>query len=118
MSIKDISLTAEQAFPPQGAGILLDVKPNTLFSNKMPVGEDGIKVTVAALPFLDKVTVKIPAAKAPITPEQLTELNLAGRFVWVEFLGFEGKIYQNFSTKEVGISAKATDIHILENKAK
>lgn len=118
MSIKDISLTAEQAFPPQGASILVEVKSNTLYSNGKPAGEDGIKVTVATLPFLDKVTVKVPAAKTPINPEQLTELNLAGRFVWVEFLGFEGKIYQNFSTKEVGISAKATDIHILENKAK
>lgn len=118
MSIKDISLTTEQAFPPHGAAILVDIKPNILFTDGKPTGEDGIKVTVASLPMLDKITVKVPGAKAPISPEQLAELNLAGRFVLITFEGFEGKIYQNFSTKEIGISAKATGLTILENKVK
>lgn len=118
MSMNNITLNAEMVFPPHGAAILVDVKPNTIFTNGKPTGEDGIKVTVAALPTLDKITVKIPNVTTPITSEQLAEMNLAGRFVWVEFIGFEGKIYQNFSTKEVGISAKATGINILESKIK
>lgn len=113
MSFDNIALTIEQILKPVGRGILISVRPNTLFANGKACGEDGIRVEIAALPNFDKIVVKIPGAKSPIEPEKLEKCNLSGQFIWVTLKGFSGRLWQDYKTKEVRLSASATKMEIV-----
>lgn len=113
MPFNNVVLSAEQALPPLGHGLLVEIKPNTIFVDKKPVGEDGIRVTVASLAGFEKIVVKIPGIKAPVDPEKVNQKNLSGNFTFVRFSGFSGKLWQDYKTKEVRMSASATNMEIV-----
>ena len=112
LAVKEENLTE------QGIFILSSLSANTLYRDGKATGEtDGFKALVVTLPSFDKVIVKIPGKVLPdgITNEAIQEQNAIGNFVYVRFANFVGKLWQDFKTKEVKVSAAADNMQILDD---
>lgn len=102
-----------QVFPPVGAAILISTRPNTIFVDGKPTDQtDGIRCDCRALPDLSPVSVKVPGVQAPISNTEIERRNLAGDFVWVEFVGFVGTQWLDRRTQEIKLSGTATGIKL------
>lgn len=110
LAVKEENLTK------QGIFILSSLSENSLYRDGKATGEtDGFKASVVTLPSFDKIIVKVPGKVLPnVTNEIIQEQNAACNFVYVRFANFVGKLWQDFKTKEVKVSASADNMQILD----
>ncbi|WP_277668550.1 hypothetical protein [Caproiciproducens galactitolivorans] len=113
LTVKEDDLTINGKF------ILVALLANTIYrDNKATEETDGYKAQVVSLPNFDKLSIKVPGKKSPsLSNEAIQEQNAAGNFCFVRFENLVGKLWQDFSSKEVKVSASADDMQILDDEA-
>lgn len=118
MQTKNISLTMEQAIGSNNA-ILVEVKENFDYKDGKPSDvRTGIKYVICCPSNrFEKITVKTTEkGLLPISQEELDERNIVNDFQYVSFQNFSGRLWQDFNSKQLKISATADKIIFMEEK--
>lgn len=114
-----ISLPLPIVFPPNGTGILKEIRPYAPYVDGVRGAVEGIRVTAVRFVDLEPVDVIIRGMDAPLAPEAIEARNAAGDFVIVTFENFAGSASASF--KEAGqlrISGEASAFKIIEKGVK
>ncbi len=109
-----VQQTLEQLFPPNGVGLLRGVKSNRIYVDGKPTDqvEPGYRAVVVSMPDFEPITIKVTSGESPITQEEITSRNLSGQLIFVSFKELDAKLWQDWKTKELRVTARASEMII------
>lgn len=110
VTLTEKNLTTNDVF------ILKRVFPNQIYQDGKVAGVNGFKAATVTLPDFQELVVKVKDKPMPtLSNEEIREKNSKADYVYVKFIKFEGKLWQDFRTKENKVSASASDMTIVDS---
>lgn len=118
MNIAKIAVNRESALGSSQPVILTSIKEVLEFKDGKPTGKILGFMYEVACPCIqfDKREVKVFNEPAIITQEEIDRRNFSGKYVWTTFEGFDGRLFQNYKTKDNYVTCTATKVVLATQK--